>query len=421
MMFIHWMTAVCVVAAYLFSEDGRRVRLDPPVLHFIFGFAVLLLTIPRLLNRLIVGVPAPATSDAPWSRLAARWGQFLLYVLLLAIPVTGLWVLARLRIEIVIFGLPMPFFSAGAATPAKFFGRGAPDRRQSPVDRGRTARGGCLVASLREATRHTAADDGSSGQRAARQWTDARRVEFRERARFMSHLLLVDDDEEILSLLTSFFRKHAHGVSVATNGSGMYEALEKESIDLVILDVMLRDEDGFGLCRQLRAKSSIPIIMLTAVADHTDRVVGLELGADDYLTKPFDQRELLARVKAVLRRTDDKAAAAQRNDTRPVLRFAGWRLDVARRELRSADNALVLLSGGEFELLLAFAEHAQRVLTRDQFIDLARSSSPVAYDRSIDVQVSRLRHKLEVDPKSPELIRTVRNGGYVFAPTVTRE
>jgi two-component system OmpR family response regulator len=237
----------------------------------------------------------------------------------------------------------------------------------------------------------------------------------------MPHLLLVDDDEDILSLLTSFFRKHSHATTVATNGAAMFAAIEKESIDLVILDVMLREEDGFSLCRRLRANSSVPVIMLTAMADHTDRVVGLELGADDYLTKPFDQRELLARVKAVLRRTAEKAAAPIRSETRPVLRFGGWRLDVARRELRSVDNALVLLSGGEFDLLLAFAEHAQRVLTRDQLIDLARSSSHVAYDRSIDVQVSRLRYKLEVDPKNPDLIRTVRNGGYIFAPTVTRE
>ena len=236
----------------------------------------------------------------------------------------------------------------------------------------------------------------------------------------MPHVLLVDDDEDILSLLTNFFRNHSYVVSVAENGAAMFAALETQPIDLVILDVMLREEDGFSLCRQLRAHSSLPVIMLTAMADHTDRVVGLELGADDYLTKPFDQRELLARVKAVLRRTAEKAVAPTRSETRPVLRFAGWRLDVARRELRSADNALVLLSGGEFDLLLAFAEHPQRVLTRDQLIDFARGSAHVASDRSIDVQVSRLRYKLEEDPKNPMLIRTVRNGGYIFSPQVIR-
>src|SRR6202166_723118 len=167
----------------------------------------------------------------------------------------------------------------------------------------------------------------------------------------MPHLLLVDDDEDILSLLTSFFRKHSHGVSVAENGAAMFAELEKQPIDLVILDVMLREEDGFDLCRRLRSFSRVPVIMLTAVADHTDRVVGLEVGADDYLTKPFDQRELLARVKAVLRRTAAANAAPKHDANRPVLCFAGWRLDVVRRELRSADDTLVLLSGAEFDLL----------------------------------------------------------------------
>jgi two-component system, OmpR family, response regulator len=234
----------------------------------------------------------------------------------------------------------------------------------------------------------------------------------------MPHLLLVDDDEDILSLLTTFFRKHGHTVSVAQDGNAMFAVLEKHPIDLIILDVMLQQEDGFSLCQRLRTTSTIPIIMLTAVADNTDRVVGLELGADDYLTKPFDQRELLARVKAVLRRT--AAAAPKHDETRPLLYFAGWRLDVVRRELRSADDTLVLLSGAEFDLLLAFVEHPRRVLTRDQLIDLARGSTHVAYDRSIDVQVSRLRYKLEQDPKNPSIIRTVRSAGYMFLPEVTR-
>jgi two-component system OmpR family response regulator len=236
----------------------------------------------------------------------------------------------------------------------------------------------------------------------------------------MSHLLLVDDDEDILSLLTAFFRKHGHTVSVAEDGRSMFAALEQQTIDLIILDVMLQHEDGFSLCRRLRTTSMIPVIMLTAVADNMDRVVGLELGADDYLTKPFDQRELLARVKAVLRRTEAAAAVPKHDETRPVLCFAGWRLDVVRRELRSADNTLVLLSGAEFDLLLAFAEHPRRVLTRDQLIDLARGSTHVAFDRSIDVQVSRLRYKLEQDPKNPSIIRTIRSAGYMFLPEVTR-
>lgn len=234
------------------------------------------------------------------------------------------------------------------------------------------------------------------------------------------HLLIVDDDRDILSLLTSFLGKHAYNVSVAEDGLAMFSVLEADPIDLVILDVMLRNEDGFSLCRRLRATSNVPVIMLSAMAEHTDRVVGLEIGADDYLTKPFDQRELLARVKAVLRRTAEKADKRESPDTRPILSFSGWRLDVARRELRSEDNALVLLSGGEFELLLAFAEHPQRVLTRDQLLDMARGRNHAAFDRSIDVQISRLRHKLEDDPKNPAVIRTVRNGGYLFSPEVKR-
>jgi two-component system, OmpR family, response regulator len=236
----------------------------------------------------------------------------------------------------------------------------------------------------------------------------------------MPHILVVDDDEDILSLLTGFFRKHGHPVTVAANGTAMFEALEAQKVDLVILDVMLQGEDGFSLCRRLRADSNVPVIMLTAMADHTDRIVGLELGADDYLVKPFDARELLARIKAVLRRTAEAPFAPASTEIRPILSFLGWRLDVARRELRSADNTLMILSGGEFDLLLAFAEHPQRVLTRDQLLDLARGVAHAAYDRSVDVQVSRLRRKLEPDVKSPSVIRTVRNGGYIFTPTVLR-
>jgi len=156
------------------------------------------------------------------------------------------------------------------------------------------------------------------------------------------------------------------------------------------------------------------------VGDHTDRTVGLELGADDYVTKPFDQRELLARVKAVLRRTAEAAAAPAPGNIRPIMCFGDWRLDVARRELRSTDNTLALLSGGEFDLLLAFVEHPQRVLTRDQLLDLARGPAHAAYDRSIDTLVSRLRYKLQANSEAPSVIRTVRNGGYIFEAKVTR-
>ena len=236
---------------------------------------------------------------------------------------------------------------------------------------------------------------------------------------FVPNILVVDDDEEILDLLSAFFRKHSHQVTVATDGKAMFSALAAEPINLIVLDVMLQGEDGFSLCRKLREVSKVPVIMLTAMGDQTDRIVGLEIGADDYLVKPFDPRELLARVRAVLRRTNDPAVASG-TEIRPVLAFDGWRLDVARRELRSTDNTLMILSGAEFDLLLAFAEHPQRVLARDQLLDLARGASHEAFDRSIDVQVSRLRRKLEVDSKSPAVIRTVRNEGYIFIPKVTR-
>jgi len=238
----------------------------------------------------------------------------------------------------------------------------------------------------------------------------------------MPHLLIVDDDTEILSLLTDFFRKHTHTVSVAETGAALFAAIEKGGIDLVILDVMLRREDGFFLCRKVRESSNVPIIMLTAAGDLTDRIVGLEVGADDYVTKPFDQRELLARVKAVLRRIPigGEIGAEIAGGPRPIIQFDDWRLDVTRRELRSSDDTLVVLSGSEFDLLLAFAEHANRVLTRDQLLDLARGPTHDAFDRSIDTLVSRLRRKLEDDPKTPSLIRTVRNGGYMFMPKAIR-
>lgn len=236
----------------------------------------------------------------------------------------------------------------------------------------------------------------------------------------MPRLLLVDDDEDVLELLTRFFSSHGYDVATAIDGAAMFTQLERDAFDLVILDVMLPREDGFSLCRRLRAASRVPVIMLTAMGDHTDRVVGLEIGADDYLGKPFNARELLARVKAVLRRTAEPYRAETAAETRPSILFADWRLDIAKRELRSADNMLVPLSAGEFDLLLAFAEHPQRVLTRDHLLDLVRGPAHDAFDRSIDVQVSRLRRKLDTDPQSASLIRTVRNGGYIFGAPVQR-
>jgi two-component system OmpR family response regulator len=230
------------------------------------------------------------------------------------------------------------------------------------------------------------------------------------------HILIVDDDREIRDLLSRFLGRNGCRVSVAREEREMRKVLQDASIDLIVLDAMLPGKDGFAICRELRAGSGVPIIMLTAVGDETDRIVGLEMGADDYVAKPFNPRELLARMRAVLRR----AAVPHRAEDQAggLLKFVGWTLDVGRRRLLSPEGLLVTLSSGEFELLLAFAERPQRTLSRDQLLDLTRGRSPAPFDRSIDVQVSRLRRKIEVDPRAPAIIATVRGGGYVFTAPV---
>jgi two-component system OmpR family response regulator len=230
------------------------------------------------------------------------------------------------------------------------------------------------------------------------------------------HLLIVDDDREIRGLVSQFLSRHGFRVSAAKNGQEMRDQLAAARIDLVVLDLMLPGEDGLSLCRRLRAESTVPVVMLTAMGEETDRIIGLEMGADDYLPKPFNPRELLARIKAVLRRTARPTAGVVAGAR--ILLFEGWRLDVSRRQLHSPEGTLVELSAGELDLLVAFAEHPQRVLTRDQLIDLARGRASTPFDRSIDVQVSRLRRKIERDPKEPALIKTVRSGGYVFSAVV---
>lgn len=231
------------------------------------------------------------------------------------------------------------------------------------------------------------------------------------------HVLVVDDDEEIGHLLGGFLHKHAYRVTTALNGSEMWKALASDRIDLIILDVMLPGEDGLTLCRKLRETSEVPIIMLTAMGDETDRIIGLEFGADDYLPKPFSPRELLARAKAVLRRA---SAVPTKGAISKAIKFAGWRLDLVRRELVSPEGAITDLTGGEYDLLVAFVEHPQRVLSRDQLLDLARGRAASSFDRSIDVQVSRLRRKLEGDPHRQSIIKTVRGAGYFFVPKVER-
>lgn len=235
----------------------------------------------------------------------------------------------------------------------------------------------------------------------------------------MSHLLIVDDDVEVLDLLQKFLRQQGYEVDVASDGAGLWRALDRRVPDLVILDVMLPGDSGLVLCQRLRAEYKVAVIMLTAMGELSDRVVGLELGADDYLTKPFAARELLARVRAVLRRASESASNPPASP-RAFLEFSGWQLDVMRRELRSPENVMIPLSNGEFELLLVFAEHPRRVLSRQQLLDLARGEAHDACDRSIDVQVSRLRRKLETDSDSEPLIRTLRNVGYLFTATVNK-
>lgn len=232
-----------------------------------------------------------------------------------------------------------------------------------------------------------------------------------------AHLLIVDDDREIRDLLSRFLRRQGFRVDTARDGREMHQALADWQIDLVVLDRMLPGEDGLSLCRELRVKSRVPIVMLTVLGAETDRIVGLEVGADDYLVKPFHPHELLARIKAVLRRVHDSSlSSASNKDT--VLRFAGWKLDRTRRRLESSEGVNVALSDGEFDLLVAFAEHPQRVLSREQLLDLSRGRSPAPFDRSVDMQVGRLRRKIEPHPDEPELIKTVRGHGYIFIPPV---
>lgn len=235
-----------------------------------------------------------------------------------------------------------------------------------------------------------------------------------------THILVVDDHSEIRDLLKRFLEQHGLRVSCARDGKEMKRLLEDREFDLLVLDLMMPGEDGLTLCRELRAKSSLPIIMLTAMGEETDRIIGLEMGADDYLAKPFNPRELLARIKAVMRRTQAETPPAAETLTRD-LRFDRWLLDVNRRELVDEDGVGMSLSTAEFDLLKVFLERPQRVLSRDQLLDLARGREAAAFDRAIDTLVSRLRRKLERDPKSPELIKTIWGGGYMFSADVTQE
>jgi len=231
-------------------------------------------------------------------------------------------------------------------------------------------------------------------------------------------VLIVDDDRRILSMLSQFLHERGLAVTQAENAKQATAALKSQSVDLVVLDVLMPGQDGFTLCKRIRQESDVPIILLTAINDVADRITGLELGADDYVPKPFDPRELLARIRAVLRRRTGDVASPRK---RAIYHFEGWTLDPQRRTLRSVSDVLVDLTSGEFDLLLAFIEYPQQVLDRERLLDLARGRSNQVFDRSIDVQVSRLRRKLEANPADPLLIKTVRNGGYIFTPHVRVE
>ncbi len=234
-----------------------------------------------------------------------------------------------------------------------------------------------------------------------------------------AHILVVDDDSQVRQLIGRFLRENGYRVTGVRDGREMRSTLATADVDLIILDLMLPGTSGLDLCRELRASSSLPIIMLTAKGEDTDRIVGLEVGADDYLPKPFNPRELLARIRAVLRR----AAAPQPESSTGrghLITFAGWTLDPLRREVTSADGVVVDLSGGEYDVLIAFVEHPNRILSREQLLELARNRVPNPFDRSIDVQISRIRRKLEIGENSPPLIKTVRGAGYIFLPAVKR-
>ena len=234
-----------------------------------------------------------------------------------------------------------------------------------------------------------------------------------------AHILIVDDHRDIRDLLARYLSQNGYRVSNAEGSAAARRLLDKGAVELVVLDIMMPGEDGLALCRHLRATSELPVILLTAMAEDTDRVIGLEMGADDYVTKPFNPRELLARIKAVLRRANSLPRARQAIAAEQI-RFDRWTLRVAQRELVGEDGVATPLSTAEFQLLAALLRHPKMVLSRDQLLDLTRGRAAAVFDRSIDNQISRLRRKVETDPKSPALIKTVWGGGYMLAADVER-
>ncbi len=234
------------------------------------------------------------------------------------------------------------------------------------------------------------------------------------------HILVVDDDPEIRELLQEYLTRNGYRTSSVGEGKGMWQALENSHVDLVVLDLMLPGDDGLELCRNLRVNSKVPVIMLTAKGDDMDRILGLEMGADDYLPKPFNPRELLARIKTVMRRASTMPwTEEEESEYRPIC-FSGWRLDPITRHLTGEDGLVVPLSGAEYKLLNVLLAHPNRILNRDQLLDLTQGRESDPFDRSIDVLISRLRKRLGDDPKTPQIIKTVRGEGYILSAKVTK-
>jgi two-component system, OmpR family, response regulator len=232
------------------------------------------------------------------------------------------------------------------------------------------------------------------------------------------HVLALDDDPSVRQLVRDYLVENELRVTAVASGAEFMAVMGNETIDLVVLDLRLQGEDGMQIARRLRETSTVPILMLTGRADEADRVMGLELGADDYLTKPFSPRELLARIRALLRRARAQATVADAISRVRAYRFGGWELNIGLRRLKSAQGRTVELTNGEFSLLAAFVSAPQRVLSRDQLLDLSRLHNAEVYDRSIDVQILRLRRKIEADPAQPQFIKTERGAGYFFDATV---
>ncbi|MRV75077.1 response regulator [Duganella sp. FT92W] len=236
----------------------------------------------------------------------------------------------------------------------------------------------------------------------------------------ISTILIVDDDRDIRTLLADYLEGNGYRTQCAADGAGMWKQLEEARPDLIVLDLNMPGEDGLTLCRKLRATSSLPVIMLTARSEPLDRILGLEMGADDYLPKPFEPRELLARIRSVLRRSHAMPSNTG-SDKVQKMRFSNWTLDLTARHLVNPDGIVIMLSGAEFRLLKVFLEHPNRVLNRDQLLNLTQGRDADPFDRSIDIQISRLRQKLGEDARVPQIIKTVRNGGYVLAGAVSVE